>query len=121
MRYILKFRNAEVGVIESTDEDFPNLWGEFKIDKNVEEKPLLAFIELSKRESKLIDEDHVRDISSDIAELEKAKELIQEAILLPLLMPKYFKGIKKPWSGAMLFGPPGTGKTMLAKAVATVI
>ncbi len=74
MRYILKFRSTEVGVIESTDEDFPNLWGEFKIDKNVEEKPLLAFIELSKRESKLIDEDHIRDISSDIAELEKEME-----------------------------------------------
>jgi katanin p60 ATPase-containing subunit A1 len=55
----------------------------------------------------------------DIAELDQAKGILREAVLLPIWMPDYFKGIRRPWRGVLLYGPPGTGKTMLAKALAT--
>ncbi|KAK6751847.1 hypothetical protein RB195_003335 [Necator americanus] len=55
----------------------------------------------------------------DIAGLEGPKELFKQTIVLPALMPSFFKGIRRPWRGVCMVGPPGTGKTLLAKAVAT--
>ena len=34
---------------------------------------------------------------SDIAGLGEAKKLLEEAVVLPLLMPDYFTGIRRPW------------------------
>jgi len=55
----------------------------------------------------------------DIAGLKNAKDTITEIIIWPMLRPDLFKGIRRPAKGLLLFGPPGTGKTMIAKAIAS--
>ncbi|MHA2087539.1 MAG: AAA family ATPase, partial [Promethearchaeota archaeon] len=55
----------------------------------------------------------------DIAGLENVKQALREAIVLPIAKPELFTGARRPWSGILLFGPPGCGKTLLAKAAAT--
>jgi len=57
---------------------------------------------------------------SDIGGLDEAKRILNESIEWPAQYPDLFKkaGVVPP-KGILLYGPPGVGKTLLAKAVAT--
>jgi SpoVK/Ycf46/Vps4 family AAA+-type ATPase len=70
-----------------------------------------SFAEGNEEKSEQIDLD-------DVVGLEDAKKAIVEAVQIPLMHPDLIKRYDiKPINGLLLFGPPGTGKTMLMRAV----
>lgn len=47
---------------------------------------------------------------NDVAGLNEAKAILQEAVVLPVIMPEFFKGIRRPWKGILMVGPPGNAR-----------
>ncbi len=58
----------------------------------------------------------------DVAGLQEVKEAVKNRILLPMQYPEYYKMVDlKAGGGILMYGLPGTGKTMIAKAIASEV
>lgn len=94
-------------------------------DNNIEEDdeaPPDQGNEEVRRETPIFKGDKEGITFADIAGLFEAKEAVKEKIILPVTHKELFKKYdKKAGGGILLYGLPGTGKTMFAEAVANEI
>ena len=83
----------------------------------------LLLEKLPKAEMEEVILEEVPDVTySDIGGLKRQIETITDAIELPFIYPELFKEYRlSPPKGVLLYGPPGCGKTLIAKAVANSI
>ena len=118
-RVLVTLRADEERVVEVSD---PLNEAELKFGDNVMLNPITGMVmeRLPKLEVEDLLLEEVPNIKySDIGGLNEQIEAIRDAIETPYLYPKEYKEFQlKPPKGVLLYGPPGCGKTLIAKAVA---
>lgn len=88
----------------------------------VDELATLVVRSLGRPESAQAAEEVVDVGWDDVGGCAEAKEALREAVELPYADPAVFAAYgKRPVRGVLLYGEPGNGKTMLAKALATAV
>ncbi|MCI3918824.1 ATP-binding protein [Paenibacillus sp. TRM 82003] len=79
----------------------------------------MKLIQFSKDDQSLIESEKPKETFEDVGGLDDAKKKVRMNFILPLQQPEVFAAYGKEAGGSLLlYGPPGCGKTFLARAVA---
>jgi len=92
-----------------------------KVDPKPDNKPKKITVDraiVEKLAENIIPSSGSNVMFSDIKGQKEVKKAITDNIILPLMNPELFTGIRQPSKAILLYGPPGNGKTLLAKALA---
>lgn len=82
-------------------------------------RPKLKVISFNGDESSLVETEQPQVTFQDVGGMEQLKKKIRLNFILPLQQPEMFQAFGKTAGGSLLlYGPPGCGKTFLARAIA---